>query len=207
MLDLDAILGSEPSVTVNLSGVRRYFTQHPNQLEDRGESDKTPLLWAVALCQPALVRLLIDLGANVNPQANDGFPPLHLLVDVPNSFRADSLQIAAMVLEAGADIEQRGINDWTPLHRAANAGNLDMVRLLVEHGADLNARTRIDGHETPIMEAALRGQVEVIEYLLQKGADPTLVTIYGETAEQKARSHKHPEVVRVLQSIQHRHSF
>lgn len=40
-----------------------------------------------------------------------------------------------------ANVEDRGLKDMTPLMEAANAGHLDIVKLLIQHGADVNAQT------------------------------------------------------------------
>jgi len=48
----------------------------------------------------------------------------------------------------GTEVNALGADRWTPLHRAAVNGNIDIVKLLLEHGADVNAKTN-DG-ETPI---------------------------------------------------------
>lgn len=44
----------------------------------------------------------------------------------------------------------RGINDWTALHFAAASDDAVSVQMLLEAGADPNARTRIDDFETPL---------------------------------------------------------
>jgi hypothetical protein len=55
------------------------------------------------------------------------------------------------------------LGDESPLHCAARAGQLDAVRLLVEHGADVHARDRnFDG--TPLSFANYKGQRRVVEY-------------------------------------------
>jgi uncharacterized protein len=55
----------------------------------------------------------------------------------------------ALLLEFGADPDQRGINDYTALHMAVGERNLDAVRVLLAAGADPRLKTRIDDYETP----------------------------------------------------------
>lgn len=63
-----------------------------------------------------------------------------------------------------------GDREWTELHEAAKHGRLDAVRLLLEHGADPNAREPGD-NTTPLHWAAAHGHVDVVRALLDAGAD------------------------------------
>ena len=69
---------------------------------------------------------------------------------------------------AGADINVRG-NCCMPLYLAAGEGRLDVVRYLLDEGADVNAREKF-GH-TPLAEAVYYGHVPVIKELVFRGAD------------------------------------
>jgi ankyrin repeat protein len=68
------------------------------------------------------------------------------------------------------DINQRGNMGDTPLSTAARFGNLEMVKLLVQHGAEIeDSKGKAD--RTPLMEASAQGHADVVEYLISKGAD------------------------------------
>jgi len=69
---------------------------------------------------------------------------------------------------AGAKIDARS-NLGNPLFLAASEGKLDVVRYLLDEGANPNARESSDS--TPLAEAAYYGQVDVIKELLLRGAD------------------------------------
>ena len=76
-----------------------------------------------------------------------GFPPLMAALSCSRSqpgspARPDVLDIMKLLLEFGADPNQRGINDYTPLHMAVGEQNCAAVRLLLEAGADPELRTR-----------------------------------------------------------------
>ena len=57
---------------------------------------------------------------------------------------------------------------WTPLHFACHAGILDVVELLLNNGADLEARTLNEA--TPLMRAIESARPEVVQYLVDRGA-------------------------------------
>ena len=133
------------------------------------------------------------------PYADDGYTSLLTAVE---SEKADSISILKLLLENGADIEATGINGWTPLHMSACRGLEDKVKVLIDHGAQVNRRKDIDGHETPLMEAAFGGHPKVVTLLLEHGADPNLQDIMDETALDIARKMAKgadPVVVETLQ--------
>lgn len=115
-----------------------------------------PLLEYVIYHGPlSLVRALLERGADINYESAAGFPSL---IAALSGARDDRLAMVALLLDFGADIGQRGFNDYTPLHYAAATDDVAAIRLLLEHGADLQARTRIDECATPAEEAALLGK-------------------------------------------------
>ncbi len=59
---------------------------------------------------------------------------------------------------------------YTPLHYAARAGHAAIVRMLLDGGGDVNARTRAGG-ATPLHRAANQGHLEVVRLLVERGAD------------------------------------
>ena len=76
-----------------------------------------------------------------------------------------------LLLQKGAEVDQRGINGSTPLMFACEKGDLAVVQKLVEAGADLKA----SNHEgsTPYLYAAVQGHLEVLKYLVAKGGLPS----------------------------------
>jgi len=68
------------------------------------------------------------------------------------------------------EVNQRGHAGDTPLSVAAWRGNLEIVRLLVEHGAVVDAGKET-GNRTPLLEASYQGHADVVQYLIDRGAD------------------------------------
>jgi ankyrin repeat protein len=113
-----------------------------------------PLEYAVYWSPLAFIAELVAAGADPNYPDQAGFPSL---VATLSSARSDRLEVLRLLLDNGADVAQRGVNDWTPLHYAAALRDLPAVRLLLDRGADPEARTRIDDYSTPIEDAEARG--------------------------------------------------
>jgi ankyrin repeat protein len=127
-----------------------------------------PLDIAIQHAPVAFIGRLLALGADPKAPAADGFPPLFQAIDAP---REDRHAVLALLLEEGADPGQRGLNDGTALHHAVARGDIVAVRLLLQHGADPTARTRIDDCSTPLEDAEAYGFAEAAE-ALRKLAQP-----------------------------------
>jgi len=74
------------------------------------------------------------------------------------------MEIARLLIEAGANKDLRRTEDGsTPLHVAAEEGHLDLVRLLIESGADSEITT--DNLTTALLLASGQGHAEVVTFL------------------------------------------
>jgi len=121
------------------------------------------------------IRTLLEIGADPNPADHAGFPPLLAALSCsrprPGSpGRPDVLEILTLLLAFTSDPNQRGINDYTPLHMAVSEHNPQAVALLLHAGADPRLRTRIDDGETPREMAARAGLREAAELLAAEEA-------------------------------------
>jgi ankyrin repeat protein len=92
---------------------------------------------------------------------------------------------------------QRGALDDSPLHIAARKGELGDVRVLINHGADVNLIG--DLGNTPLHQAAMAGKATVVLALLKHGANPLLRNEFSQTALDMARLGNHADVVKVLE--------
>ncbi len=89
--------------------------------------------------------------------------PLHHAADV------NACAAAAVLLQAGADVNARAMMDATPLHLATWRGWMEVSELLLDRKAEVNARDHLKA--TPLMNAAGSGVKPLVELLLKHGAD------------------------------------
>jgi len=132
----------------------------------------TAVHWAAQSGHVAILKALLDAGAQVNATTRIGdYTPLHLASSQANSALVEAL------LESGASVNATTTNSHvTALHLAAQTvGGAESVKVLIEYGADLNAREGA-AEQTPLMFAAASNRVESVELLLAAGADPSLST-------------------------------
>jgi uncharacterized protein len=102
---------------------------------------------------------------------------------------------------AGAPVDTYTANDLAnqPLHAAAAGRHLEVCRLLLAAGADVNATQH--GGYTPLHEAAQHGDIEMVELFLSAGADPTVRVPEGTPAD-LADAAGHQDVARRLREVE-----
>jgi ankyrin repeat protein len=132
------------------------------------------LVYAIYHSPFGFIRTLLEIGADPDLPVDDGFPPLIAALSCTRAApgatrRTDVDEIIRLLLAFGADPNQRGINDYTPLHMAVAEPNPLAVHVLLEGGADPQLRTRIDGCETPLEMAEAAGLRDIAAMLARKG--------------------------------------
>ena len=151
----------------------------------------TPLLFAAQDGDAESAKLLLAAGADVKDATPDGVSTLVVAA------HAEQADVGAVLLDARADPNAAGTG-YTALHVAAASGNLPLVKALLDHGADLNARQlkgsptkrMPSGHSldfkmvgaTPYFLAVRSGRLEVMKLLAARGADLSIPLQDGRTA-------------------------
>ena len=181
--------------------VRQMLAQEPELAQARTENDQSALLLAAYNGHPQIAGLLASrrsnltlfeacvvgslerarslLAANpgqVNAFSPDGFQPLGLAAFFKQA------QMVQLLLENGAEVNTPSSNAQKvpPLNSACASGSLEIVRMLLAHGADPNLRQA--GGFVPLHSAAQNGQVELIALLLEHGAEINLRAANGQNA-------------------------
>jgi ankyrin repeat protein len=151
-----------------------------------------------------MVRFFVEKGVDVNEPDKLGNTPLQAAA------AAGSVPMVRLLLAKGAKVDaavmdggkvRKGpvaLNHLTALMFAAPFGTPDLVRTLIDAGANVNARDIRD--MTPLMLAVSSEtqNADVVQLLLQKGADPSAKSNLGETALDWARKFGDPAVLRLL---------
>ena len=140
--------------------VESLLGEHPELVHARNERGDSVLLTAVYCGRRELFERLLALGAGVS---------LHEAAALGLLDRA-----RAHLDEDPKSIGAHSHDGWTPLHLAAFFGHRDLAALLLDRGADVNARStseRFAKSNTPLHAAAANKQVEVARLLVDRGAD------------------------------------
>jgi cytohesin len=174
----------------DVAALRPLLDKQP-QLTEATDRFGNGLLHAAARAgRKEALELLLDKGANVNGRNDRGETPLLLVVQYSGGLalarsliaRGASATIAAH--DKGPPVgpwdERRGKDKgWTPLHFAANRGSAELVRLLLTHGAVVDAS---DLQEyTPLHLAARGGHKKAADLLITADADVKSQTVSGGT--------------------------
>ena len=141
----------------------------PNTLSPDGQY---PLVLAIKRPSPAVLDLLLrakGLRAEVRTIKDES--PLML------ASMTGMVDVCKRLIALDADVNKTG---WTPLHYAASAGHVEVIKLLLKHSAYIDAES--PNKTTPLMMAAMYGNPQSVELLLEEGADASLKNDKGMTA-------------------------
>jgi ankyrin repeat protein len=109
--------------------------------------------------------------------------------------------IVSLMLDAGADVEEKEFPLMSPLMSAACRNHVETVRLLLDRGASIDLVSR-SNRMTALMFAALKGRVETGRLLIARGADINIATRDGKTAMTFAKEWQHTEFVQILKEVE-----
>ncbi|MEI0491988.1 ankyrin repeat domain-containing protein [Brachyspira intermedia] len=137
-------------------------------------SKSTPLIQAIKYKQTDIINYLLENNADINLKEElTGFTPLMA------SFH--DITITELLIEKGADIEARNVDGINALVYAVSLNDEEMVKFLLEKGADANTVCEIENEHiymppTPLMNAVYNGNTNIINMLLENGADINYTT-------------------------------
>ncbi|KAL8694794.1 MAG: hypothetical protein Q9218_000640 [Villophora microphyllina] len=137
----------------------------------RDHTQTTPLHWAVSNGDLRGVKLLLEHGANPSLFHSRGLNALQLAASRPY------FKITEILLDHGAKVDaydvSTSVGRWPPITKAVSYNRPTAVRLLLQHGANINIQTTVDGQisPSPLHIAAQKRLLEVAEILLQHKPD------------------------------------
>ena len=155
--------------------VMRWLLHHGADVNAWEDDGWTPLHDASVNRHSEAVQVLFDHKADVNSRNQEGNTPLHeafFYAGFPAWDEKTAAGVVRRLLEHGADPNTRDDNhpNSTPLHRAMDRGWLEVTRLLLSHGANVDEKNK-EGR-TPFQVASSKGHVEMMKLLLEHGANP-----------------------------------
>lgn len=198
----------------DLLSIKQLFEENDNLLSTRGLKGMKPLHAATIGFQKTIVKYLLEKGAQVNIQKDDGWTSLH------HACQNGDADIANLLISNGADIEILTKGGLTPLHAAAYGlsektkrvlqdnwkntnlkdipiiSNDKVIHLLIDHGAEIE-KTEPKHGATALHLAIFQGQEAVVKALLDCGAN-IQVKSKGSTPLHLAAGHCYEDIVRLL---------
>lgn len=179
----------------------KAFIENGIDVNTRNKDGFTPLYAACSRGHADVVKFLIDNGADVNAKDDYGQAPIDVAAErnrrnlvqllVAKGAEISTIHLAAYLgdvtkvegfIEKGVDVNiARGPKDDTPLHYAvkSRSGSVDVIKLLVDSGADVNARNT--SGDTPLHYAAKYDRKDIFQLLVSKGADVVIKNDRGRT--------------------------
>jgi ankyrin repeat protein len=175
--------------------VANLLYSHGAIVDIQGHSGCTPLYAASCSGQVDTIQWLLNHGADTNARSSFCFTPLS------EAAHAMHTEVVQALLEHNADINSQSSDGetslyWIVSHCHFKDGFVDMMRRLLEHGADPNICNNY--HTTPLHEASSRGLLEAARMLLRYGAKVDEKDGDGKTSLQLATSNGHDEMTKLL---------
>jgi uncharacterized protein len=175
MLDADPPLASSRDAS-GVSALMRAVYRFDKALTDavKKRVDSLDLFEASAFGDlDRLTELLTDEPSLVTSYSGDGFTALHFAAFFGR------YEAAALLIDRGAEVDAfgRGWMTGTAMHSAVSRLHADVVRILLDAGANPNVRQSAGW--TPLHAAAMNGDLTSVELLLASGADPTATNEEG----------------------------
>ena len=131
-----------------------------NGIQDPGVGRMTPLGRHARWGNTTMTKWLLDNGADPDLQDGTGDAPLHIAANY------DMADVIPILVAGNADIETTDRRGNTPLHRSVMPGNLKATRMLLELGADPNARSE-EGTPLSLVARDLHRNTSQMEQLLR----------------------------------------
>lgn len=171
----------------NASGVKSLLQRgfDPNTRDEKGQ---TGLLLALREPSPRVIDVLLaSPKTNVEARNENDESPLMLA-----AIKGQRDMVQKLVAR-DADINKPG---WTPLHYAASSGQVEIMKLLLDKYAFIDAQS--PNGTTPLMMAAMYGSTASVKLLLDEGADIAMKNQQGMTAVDFAKRGNRPDAIQLL---------
>ncbi|GFR95208.1 ankyrin repeat domain-containing protein 17 [Elysia marginata] len=153
----------------------------------------SPLMLAAMNGHTAAVKLLLDMGSDINAQIETNRNTALTLACFQGRH-----EVVSLLVDRKANIEHRAKTGLTPLMEAASGGYVEVGRVLLDKGADVNAPPVPSSRDTALTIAADKGHYRFVELLLHRGASVDVKNKKGNSPLWLACNGGHSDVVSLL---------
>lgn len=153
----------------------------------------SPLMLAAMNGHTAAVKLLLDMGSDINAQIETNRNTALTLACFQGRH-----EVVSLLLDRKANVEHRAKTGLTPLMEAASGGYVEVGRVLLDKGADVNAPPVPSSRDTALTIAADKGHCRFVELLLSRGAQVEVKNKKGNSPLWLAANGGHLNVVELL---------
>lgn len=143
--------------------VKQLLEEKPELLNDYSNDGFTLLGLAAFFGHFDLAQELLEKGADPNIAANNQFKvaPIH------SACATSNFEMAALLIQNGADVNAKQMLDVTPMHSAAHNGQTELVQLLFDNKADIHAK--MENGQTPLSMAKEAKSTETVDLITKLG--------------------------------------
>ena len=153
------------AISENATELVELLVQLGADVNIKNNYDNPPMYAAIRNNCPGIIRILAKYGADINMRGGLG------LALITTGVRNNSVAAVNTLIELGADINAATPDHESPLYAACLKGNVEMAKLLIEHGACID-RYIYKNTWSELMAATAKGHSPVVQLLLKHGADP-----------------------------------
>ncbi|XP_048578543.1 ankyrin repeat and KH domain-containing protein 1 isoform X2 [Nematostella vectensis] len=176
-------------------GIIKLLLSHGAEINSRTGSKLgiSPLMLAAMNGHTSAVKLLLDMGSDINAQIETNRNTALTLACFQGRH-----EVVSLLVDRKANIEHRAKTGLTPLMEAASGGYVEVGRILLDRGADVNAPPVPSSRDTALTIAADKGHYKFCELLLYRGAMVDVKNKKGNSPLWLAANGGHLEVCQLL---------
>ena len=175
------------AVHQNHADVVKVLIDAGANIETRDKESWTPLMYACKNGSQPIVKMLVAAGADVRATEKDGWASLTIAAGYGHTETVRYL--VGLKGSHDVDVNHKSENDLSALFCAVRGKHADMVKVLIDAGADIETRNKHSW--TPLIQSSRHGELAIVKILVEAGAEVCGTCNYGNTCLMLAAYHGH----------------